>query len=59
MGPLCPITIMINLNQQQVKVYITRSLFWDNFNPPVARNLLISAFPEGEWQQCVFIYQNF
>lgn len=20
----------------QVKVYITRSLFWDNFNPPVA-----------------------
>lgn len=33
----CLIAVMPALDHLQFKLYITRSLFWDNFNPPVAR----------------------
>lgn len=52
---LCPIMVTSTLDRPQVKIYITRSLFWDRFNPPVARipvfPLLIPVFPNDELQQ--------
>lgn len=51
---VAPIMVMSTLYRLQVKSYVTGSLFWDNFNPPVARipsPQLSPVFPNDKMQQ--------